>query len=73
MYYSGMFRSTASRSHTHTHTHTHSPELVESEPYTEKVDIWAAGCILYQMALLKPPFYCTNILALAKKVEQDNG
>lgn len=46
----------------------HSPELVQNEPYTEKVDIWAAGCILYQMATLKPPFYSPNLLALAKKV-----
>ena len=45
-----------------------SPELVENEPYTEKADIWAAGCILYQMASLKPPFHSTNMLALAKKV-----
>ena len=45
-----------------------SPELVRSEPYTEKADIWAVGCILYQMATLQVPFQTTNILALAKKV-----
>ncbi|KAG9345199.1 hypothetical protein JZ751_009744 [Albula glossodonta] len=25
------------------------PEIVKSEPYGEKADVWAAGCILYQM------------------------
>lgn len=44
-----------------------SPELVQSEPYNEKADVWAAGCILYLMATLKPPFHSTNLLALARK------
>ena len=46
----------------------HSPEVVQGHPYGEKADVWAAGCILYQMSALKPPFYSTNMLALAKKV-----
>ena len=41
---------------------------MNSEPYNEKADIWAAGCILYQMAMLQPPFQSGNVLALAKKV-----
>lgn len=45
-----------------------SPEVVKSEPYGEKADVWAAGCILYQMATLNPPFYSTNMLSLATKV-----
>ncbi|XP_074840528.1 serine/threonine-protein kinase Nek10 isoform X2 [Carettochelys insculpta] len=44
------------------------PEVVKSEPYGEKADVWAAGCILYQMATLKPPFYSTNMLSLAIKI-----
>ncbi|KAM7176726.1 serine/threonine-protein kinase Nek10 isoform 7-T7 [Macrochelys suwanniensis] len=44
------------------------PEVVKSEPYGEKADVWAAGCILYQMATLKPPFYSTNMLSLATKI-----
>ena len=43
------------------------PEIIQHESYGEKVDIWAAGCILYQMAALQPPFYSTNMLSLAKK------
>ncbi|XP_028927181.2 serine/threonine-protein kinase Nek10 isoform X2 [Ornithorhynchus anatinus] len=44
------------------------PEVVQSEPYGEKADVWAAGCILYQMATLNPPFYSTNMLSLATKI-----
>uniref|UniRef100_A0A8D0HCM8 NIMA related kinase 10 n=1 Tax=Sphenodon punctatus TaxID=8508 RepID=A0A8D0HCM8_SPHPU len=44
------------------------PEVVKSEPYGEKADVWAAGCILYQMATLNPPFYSSNMLSLATKI-----
>ena len=44
-----------------------SPELIQGMPYGEKADIWAAGCILYQMATLEPPFTSHNVLSLATK------
>ncbi|XP_072796950.1 serine/threonine-protein kinase Nek10-like [Vicugna pacos] len=44
------------------------PKVLKSELYGEKADIWAAGCILYQMATLSPPFYSTNMLSLATKI-----
>uniref|UniRef100_A0A8P4GHX8 NIMA-related kinase 10 n=1 Tax=Dicentrarchus labrax TaxID=13489 RepID=A0A8P4GHX8_DICLA len=44
------------------------PEVVKSEPYGEKADVWALGCILYQMAALQPPFYSSNMLSLASKI-----
>ncbi|KAM7421494.1 hypothetical protein PAMA_015573 [Pampus argenteus] len=44
------------------------PEVVKNEPYGEKADIWALGCILYQMAALQPPFYSSNMLSLASKI-----
>ncbi|XP_035746591.1 serine/threonine-protein kinase Nek10 isoform X2 [Egretta garzetta] len=44
------------------------PEVVKCEPYGEKADVWAAGCILYQMATLNPPFHSTNMLSLATKI-----
>ncbi|XP_054848080.1 serine/threonine-protein kinase Nek10 isoform X1 [Eublepharis macularius] len=44
------------------------PEIVKSEPYGEKADVWAAGCILYQMATLNPPFFSDNMLSLATKI-----
>jgi NIMA (never in mitosis gene a)-related kinase len=33
-----------------------SPELVSGRGYDEKSDIWALGCVLYEMACLRPPF-----------------
>jgi NIMA (never in mitosis gene a)-related kinase len=44
------------------------PEIVENKPYSEKADIWAVGCILYELACLKPPFVSNNALTLAKKI-----
>ena len=45
-----------------------SPELLQNQPYGEKADVWAIGCILYQMCALKPPFYSSNMLTLATKI-----
>ena len=45
-----------------------SPEVVQSQPYGEKADVWAVGCILYQMCQLQPPFYSNNMLCLATKI-----
>ena len=45
------------------------PEVVQSEPYGEKSDVWAIGCILYQMCTLMPPFYGNNMLSLVTKVK----
>ncbi|XP_034409576.1 serine/threonine-protein kinase Nek10 [Cyclopterus lumpus] len=44
------------------------PEVVKNEPYGEKADVWALGCILYQMAALQPPFNSSNMLTLASKI-----
>ncbi|XP_062517831.1 serine/threonine-protein kinase Nek10-like [Corticium candelabrum] len=48
----------------------HCPELIQGVPYSEKADVWAAGCILHQMAALEPPFNAQNVLALAKKIAE---
>jgi serine/threonine protein kinase len=44
------------------------PEIVENKAYSEKADIWAVGCIVYELAKLKPPFVSTNPLTLAKRI-----
>ena len=33
-----------------------SPEILNSQPYNSKTDIWALGTLLYEMITLRPPF-----------------
>jgi NIMA (never in mitosis gene a)-related kinase len=41
-----------------------SPEMYENKPYTHKSDIWALGCILYELCTLKRAFEGSNIMSL---------
>ena len=41
-----------------------SPELVRGEKYNDKSDIWACGCVLYELLSLKRVFDATNQLGL---------
>jgi NIMA (never in mitosis gene a)-related kinase len=45
-----------------------SPEQIREARYNEKSDIWSAGCLLYEIVALRPPFQATNHLALASKI-----
>ena len=45
-----------------------SPELVKQQPYDYKVDIWAAGCVLYHMACMEPPFAGENLIVLGNNI-----
>jgi len=33
-----------------------SPEQIKEHKYNEKSDIWSVGCIIYEIAALRPPF-----------------
>lgn len=44
------------------------PEIINERDYDEKSDIWSLGCLLYELAALKPPFDATNAVSLAAKI-----
>ena len=44
------------------------PEIVQHKEYGADTDIWASGCILYELAMLKPPFDCKQFLGLARQI-----
>ena len=46
-----------------------SPELIAEKRYDERSDIWALGCLIYELAALRPPFDATNAVVLGKKIE----
>jgi len=45
-----------------------SPELVEEKPYDHTADLWALGCILYELNTGQPPFYTNSIFQLVRLV-----
>ena len=45
-----------------------SPEICDEKPYNEKSDVWALGCILYEMASFKHPFNASNQPSLYFKI-----
>ena len=38
-----------------------SPEVWQDKPYTNKCDIWSLGCVIYELAALKPPFRANSM------------
>ena len=49
-----------------------SPEIMKNDIITYESDIWALGCIIYEMIKLRPPFVGDNPLTIAKNVCEGN-
>ena len=49
-----------------------SPEICEEKPYNEKSDVWALGCILYELCTFHHPFEAKSQGALVLKILNDN-
>jgi serine/threonine protein kinase len=45
-----------------------SPELINSEVYSYKSDIWALGCVLYELCTLRHAFDASNMCALVLRI-----
>ncbi|KAJ3040960.1 hypothetical protein HK097_002415, partial [Rhizophlyctis rosea] len=47
-----------------------SPELVKETSYNAKSDIWALGCLIYELCTLDPPFSAKTHAELTNKIQQ---
>ncbi|KMZ08654.1 serine/threonine-protein kinase Nek2 [Drosophila simulans] len=50
--------------------HYMSPELVKGRKYDRKSDVWAVGCLVYEMCALRPPFRGRAFDQLSEKIAQ---
>lgn len=45
------------------------PEVCKGEAYGPKADIWAVGCIIYELVTKKKPFDSENITGVFEKIK----
>ena len=48
-----------------------SPEVCSNQPYGFDSDMWALGCIVYEMCTLKRAFHSNNLLGLVFKIVKE--
>jgi serine/threonine protein kinase len=44
------------------------PEVWKDKPYNSSSDVWSVGCVIYEMAALRPPFMANDMKGLYDKV-----
>ena len=49
-----------------------SPEVVFKKPYTENIDVWALGILLYEMVHGRSPYRAKNLKEITHKMLHDN-
>ncbi|EPY50924.1 NEK/NEK2 protein kinase Fin1 [Schizosaccharomyces cryophilus OY26] len=49
-----------------------SPEIIRNNPYSAKSDIWALGCVMFEVCMLSHPFEGRSYLELQKNICQGN-
>ena len=49
-----------------------SPEICEDKPYNDKSDVWALGCILYELCTYQHPFVARSQGGLILKILNEN-
>lgn len=47
------------------------PEVCEGKQYSQRADIWALGCVLYELCTLQHAFQSNNLLGLVYKIVQE--
>ncbi|KAH8290023.1 hypothetical protein KR044_000463, partial [Drosophila immigrans] len=50
--------------------HYMSPELVKGRQYDRKSDVWAVGCLIYELCALRPPFRGRAFQQLSENIAQ---
>jgi serine/threonine protein kinase len=50
-----------------------SPEIFQKKPYSMKSDVWALGCVLYEMVALRVPFEAPDFQSLGVKVTRGSN
>ncbi|KAK2955028.1 putative cAMP-dependent protein kinase type 2 [Blattamonas nauphoetae] len=45
------------------------PEAMLEQPYNHKIDVWASGCILYEMLTGEHPFQTESFVKLQRKIQ----
>lgn len=49
------------------------PEILRSQKYNVRADLWSVGAVLYEMAVGKAPFRAQNYLELLKRIDNPKG